>query len=302
MLFRLNFLVVFVAMVTNNGYMLYYICAMHTYWFITVYVFMRVLHSWNRNPRLMALKFAAYAFFNAIIFEIPGVSEKVFWPLHFVLGLDDGSPSIMHEWTFRSGLDHWACFCGMLCAYNYPHFENYMTYLDSKSADSKESLRKLLIRMGIAAACICLGCVWFFSVMGLEKYTYNSYHPYTSMIPVVCFIVLRNIHPKLRSYHIGLFAWLGKITLETYLSQLHIYLMANARTLLVFLDGYPMLNFALVTILYLVVSHRLFVITNDCSNFLLPHTKDMRRVLRNFACTALLFLLSMGVFFSVKIL
>ncbi|GFS25912.1 CAS1 domain-containing protein 1-like [Elysia marginata] len=302
MLFRLNFLVLFVALVTNNEYMLYYICAMHTYWFLTVYAFMRVLQSWNRNSKLMALKFAAYAFFNAIIFDIPGVSQVVFRPLHLILGLHDGSPDIMHEWSFRAGLDHWACFFGMLCAYNYPHFEKYMAYLDSKSSDPREAMRKLLMRLAIAAACLCAGFIWFFSFMRLEKYSYNAYHPYTSMIPVLCFIILRNIHPFLRSYHIGLFAWLGKITLETYLSQLHIYLLANARTLLTLLTGYPMLNFALATILYLVVSHRLFVITNDCSNFLLPHSKDVRRSLRNFAGMAAVLALSSAIFFALKVL
>ena len=32
MLFRLNFLVIFVCAAVDNEYMLYYICVMHTYW------------------------------------------------------------------------------------------------------------------------------------------------------------------------------------------------------------------------------------------------------------------------------
>ncbi|GFO12587.1 cas1 domain-containing protein 1-like [Plakobranchus ocellatus] len=301
MLFRLNFLVIFVAIVTNNEYMLYYICAMHTYWFLTVYVFMRVLSSWNRVSHLMAAKFLAYAVFNAIVFDIPGVSQAVFRPLHLILGLHNGKPDIMHEWSFRAGLDHWACFFGMLCAYNYPHFEHLMAYVDSKSSDSHEVLRKLLIRLGLTAACLCAGFVWFFVFMGLEKYPYNSFHPYTSLIPILCFIILRNIHPVLRSYHIGLFAWLGKITLETYLSQLHIYLLANARTLLTLMTGYPMLNFCLVTILYLAISHRLFLITNDCSSFLLPSSKDMRRTLRVVMAALLLLALSLSIPYALRV-
>ncbi|XP_055871563.1 uncharacterized protein LOC129923644 [Biomphalaria glabrata] len=287
MMFRLNFMVIFVAMATNNEYMLYYICAMHTYWFISVYVFMRVLQSWNRNRKLMALKFLAYAIFNSVIFEIPSLGYYIFWPFKFLLGLHDNSPDVLHEWIFRAGLDHWACFFGMLCAYNYPHFEMLMHYLDSKSISKNEALKKQCVRALMGAICLVLGFVWYFVFMTKDKYQYNGIHPYTSIIPILVYIVLRNIHPYFRSYHVSLFAWLGKITLETYLSQIHIYLLSNARTLLVFLHGYPLLNFSLTTIIYLFMSHTMFSITNDCSTYFLP--KDHKKLLMNVMCMTALF-------------
>ena len=47
MMFRLNFLVVMVMAVTRNEFVRYYVCAMHTYWFITVYVMLAVFKSHN---------------------------------------------------------------------------------------------------------------------------------------------------------------------------------------------------------------------------------------------------------------
>lgn len=47
MMFRLNFLVVMVMAVTNNEFVRYYVCAMHTYWFITVYAMMAVFKRYN---------------------------------------------------------------------------------------------------------------------------------------------------------------------------------------------------------------------------------------------------------------
>lgn len=47
MMFRLNFLVVMVMAVTNHEFVRYYVCAMHTYWFITVYVMMSVFKRYN---------------------------------------------------------------------------------------------------------------------------------------------------------------------------------------------------------------------------------------------------------------
>ncbi|KAH9496689.1 Protein REDUCED WALL ACETYLATION 2 [Bulinus truncatus] len=298
MMFRLNFLVIFVAMTTNNEYMLYYICAMHTYWFLSVYAFMRVLQSWNRTRKLMALKFLAYAAFNSVVFEIPGLAYYIFRPFQFILGLHDSSEDVLHEWIFRARLDHWACFFGMLCAYNYPHFEALMHYLDSKSISRNEEIKKLCIRGVMGGAGMVLGFVWYFYFMTRDKYEYNAVHPYTSAIPILVYIVLRNIHPYIRSYHVNLFAWLGKITLETYLSQLHIYLLSNARTLLVFIHGYPLLNFSLTTIMYLLTSHALFKVTNDCSTYFIP--RDHKRLLLNLLCLLLLFGVSATIAFPLS--
>ncbi|ESO86103.1 hypothetical protein LOTGIDRAFT_63982, partial [Lottia gigantea] len=278
MLFRLNFLVIFVCFVTKNEYILYYICAMHTYWFFSVYLFMRVLSSWNQDRIKMAVKFGAYIVCNALMFEIPGAVSTVFRPLWFIFQYHDGKHDIMHEWEFRLGLDHWACLVGMLCAYNYPHFEAFMKWIEDNSTTAQEMYRKMAIRLGMVAAAILSLIVWYFTILTKDKYSYNAIHPYTSFIPILSYIVLRNSFPILRKYHVHLFAWLGKITLETYLCQLHIYLQSNAKDLLLFIPESRLLNFSLSTIIYLIASYFLFLITNNFSSFLIP--KDVKLVLR----------------------
>ena len=89
MLFRLNFFVLALCSTLSNNYMLYYICAMHTYWFLSVYATMCIAPHLNYQPRTMALKFAVYAAVNFLIFDVAGAAEFVFRPFSPILGYND---------------------------------------------------------------------------------------------------------------------------------------------------------------------------------------------------------------------
>ena len=282
MLFRLDFFVVVICLTVHNAYMVYYICAMHTYWFLSVYALMGVFSTWNQHRVRMAIKLVVYAVVNAAIFDVSAVAGTVFRPLSFVLGLADNPIDDLHEWLFRVGLDHWACFVGMLCAYNYPHWETFITFLEG-DFNSRRCFGVIghgdLVKTGIVAVLTAFFGAWFVLVLPLPKYTYNRIHPYTSWIPIVVYIIARNLWPALRVRYVHLFAWLGKITLETYLSQLHIYLQSNARHLISYIPGYPLMNFSLATVIYLSASYQLFHLTTAISAFLIP--ADRKLLLRN---------------------
>ena len=289
MMWRLNFFVFFTCLVMRNDYTLYYICPMHT----------RSRSSctspcWrtknNDKNGVVAAKVLACVVFVYVLWEVPGVFGVVFKPFEFLLKYTDPTkPDVdpMHEWFFRSGLDRYVWIYGMVCAYAHPRYEAFLKWVDEKPQTARVAIQSLM------AGATLLVLYWYHErIYVLPKLEYNKVHPYTSWIPITCFIVLRNLTQTLRNFYVELFCVCGKITLETYISQFHIWLSTSnvpngqPSKLMSLVPGYPLINFGLATVAYVGVSHRVFALTNELKVACVP--SDMRKITANAIMGALM--------------
>ena len=225
MLWRLNFSVLLLMWTHGNTWILYYICPMHTFYFLMVYATMYVYSSSNYTKWGIRFKLLAVGF---IIFMIWDVNHGIFDIIFSFLGTDKvigaGQGSVW-EYYFRTSLDHYSSFLGMIFAVNFPLAEQYFQKAKGPS-------------LWVAGILMAGATVWWYMrYYCLEKMQYNLYHAYTAIVPLTSYIFFRNITPFVRSSVSMSFHDLGKTTLETYLLQHHIWLTSNAKTLLTIVPG-----------------------------------------------------------------
>eukprot|EP00928_Gymnodinium_smaydae_P044370 TRINITY_DN295_c0_g1_i1.p1 TRINITY_DN295_c0_g1~~TRINITY_DN295_c0_g1_i1.p1 ORF type:complete len:568 (-),score=115.60 TRINITY_DN295_c0_g1_i1:22-1725(-) len=285
MLFRLNFLGFCVCIALNNELMLYYICPMHTFFTVLVILALFVGRRYNQSTSGVWLKVLVIAAITVLVYDGPsfifnGLFDTVpYWKRMFVFH-DPLHPEFedeMHEWHFRSGLDRFNWVFGMLVAMHLPQLGDMLEKIDSLESPSKHAARG-----GLAFVVLVLGAFWVHQVFLLDKYDYNKVHPFTSIIPLVLFIILRNITPTLRQHYLYAFAWIGQYTLETYILQFHVWMRTTGingspKSLIAFIPGFFYANFIVGTAIYIFLSIRFFKLTGVLRDALIPGGEDQLR-------------------------
>ena len=83
-----------------------------------------------------------------------------------------------------------------------------------------------------AASAGAIAAYAYLQSRGTTKSSSNALHTYISPLPILAFVHLRNCTQALRNHYSTGYAWVGKISLETFILQYHIWLAADTQGLL----------------------------------------------------------------------
>ena len=269
MLWRLNFSVLLLMWTHGNTWILYYICPMHTFYFLMVYATMYAYSHVNHTKYGIRYKLLAVGVLIYIVWDVNG---GLFDTLFAWLGTDKiigASNGSVWEYYFRTSLDHWSSYLGMIFALNFPLIEQYYKIATVGGSGP------LYV---CAAIMLALVLWWFFIIYLKPKMEYNLLHSYFAIIPLTAYVFFRNISMAARSYVSMSLHDLGKTTLETYLLQHHIWLTSNAKTLLTWIPDQPYINFGIATIVFFIVSKELYRITMSLRGLIVPDDPTVARL------------------------
>lgn len=282
-LFRLNLLVVVLCLCMNRPYQFYYFVPLVSFWFLIIYVTMATIPhvtstSAEVNPLqylYIVLKFVALFSIVTVLYMSEVFFEKIFvtrpWKALFVT-TDDS----IKEWWFRWKIDRYGVAFGMLFAFAYHLLKQYR-FLDDHNHGNLFS-RGITLTATLASF-VGIGIYATFAFLCRNKPECNEVHPYISFVPIISYIILRNISGLLRTRYSTFFAWFGRISLELFIAQYHIWLAADTHGVLVLVPGYPVLNVMVTSFIFVCIAHEVHHLTRVLVKYAIPG--DWRYLVRN---------------------
>lgn len=227
-LLRLNMLPCCLALVMNNQYDFYYFPGLASLWFIIVYLtFWRRSEFRDMRPSAVftLLRIALSASVLRTILNHASLFTDFSSAQRWKYGPLFNGPELL----FRVELDWLVPFFGMALAVLQPSIQK--TMLNMPHEMLLATGKKLQVIWVTVAICLIWG--WFqLAKSSKDKYEYNAWHARISIMPVVAYIIVRNLTVSLRSRASSLFAWVGACSLELFVLQYHIWLAADTKGLL----------------------------------------------------------------------
>jgi hypothetical protein len=223
---RLNLLTCVLAYTMDTNYLFYYFSPLVSFWFAAIWVAMFVGYKYNNHGWFILSKIIIMGVITGFIIHYPGILEFIFDFLTWAFKIQWN----VTEWRFRLSLDAWIVYVGMICAYISIKISEY------KLPAEYPFMWK--ITKYVSAVLSILGMIGFFWFeLSMSKASYNGYQPYISWIPILSFVCLRNCTRLFRNTYSRFFAFIGKISLETFIGQFHMWLAADTTGLLVIIPN-----------------------------------------------------------------
>ncbi|CAG0914265.1 unnamed protein product [Notodromas monacha] len=283
-MFRMNFLVFGLCLMMNRPFQFYYFVPLISYWYAVTYVVFALpprvtAMSCDAKPYnylYVVLKLVAMLAFSSILYTSEVFFERIFvtrpWKALFVTPDDD-----IHEWWFRWSLDRYSMAYGAIFGLGYHLVHKY--HLVDDSNHSNLWTRGWTLAFTLLAT-LGMGAYTTFTFFCRSKPECNEVHSYVVFVPLLAFVVLRNVSGVLRTRYSTMFAWFGKISLELFVGQFHMWLAADTHGVLVLVPSYPVANVLVTSFIFVCLAHEIHRVTEVLTPLLVPN--DWKPLLRNF--------------------
>ncbi|KPM02345.1 CAS1 domain-containing protein [Sarcoptes scabiei] len=312
-IFRLNFLAVCLCLCMNRPYQFYYFVPLVSFWFFVIYSFFKIIpvvtetssEANSSHYFYLILKFITLFALISILYTSEVFFESLFLirPWKFMFVSNDDS---IKEWWFRWRIDRYSVLCGMISAFCLQMLRKYRIIHESNphlfSSTRLNILMTISTIIGLFVSAtiminhsiklrlllLSFSSLQFFYVLTnpiamsftpmFFSFRYDSVSVLLSTI-ILSFVVLRNNSKWFRIRFSVLFSWFGRISLELFLCQYHIWLAADTHGILVLIPSYPVLNVIITSFIFISIAHEMHAITNRFSQYSI--TNDWRFTLRN---------------------
>jgi hypothetical protein len=257
---RLNFLTFVLQYLMDTDYLSYYFTPLVSFWFLVIWIVMYAGHQWNKVPVFMVFKLLLACGLTTAFIKVEGILEFLFSVLETVCNVHWDA----REWRFRLALDAYIVYVGMICAFAFIKMTEHKVMDHPRWTTVK--------RCSVLVSAFAMVWYFWYELTRENKIVYNQTHPYISWVPILAFIVLRNANAYLRNTHSEFYAFIGKISLETFIGQFHMWLAGDTKGLLVIL-AHPewvaglgwWINLAVSSCLFIFVCHYTSQATHDIS-------------------------------------
>jgi hypothetical protein len=233
-LIRLNLLSCVLPYMMRTDYQFYYFAPLVSFWFLVIYFTLKFGHRNNHSTNFVMKKVLLSAMILTAFTMIPGILEFVTFTLKYTCAISWN----IREWRFRMFLDMYIVYVGMIVAILF-HRTSQLRSGPVVPRMAVDSILQVAITHGklyrtgtVLLSLVLLPGFWSLTRRSPNKQDYNWWMPFISFIPILSVVTLRNCHRLLRDYHSRFFAWLGRISLETYILQYHIWLAGDTKGLL----------------------------------------------------------------------
>ncbi|KAL8885179.1 MAG: hypothetical protein Q9215_006929 [Flavoplaca cf. flavocitrina] len=230
-LVRYNLLSCMLPYIMATDYLFYYFAPLVSFWYLVVYLTMRIGSSKNTSMAFLLGKIGMSAGIVTVLARAPILFERIFQFLQYTCHIHWN----VKEWQFRLQLDCYIVYCGMVAAIVYCKVSDILRGQPFSQNTLSGIIRRHWNKIPLIAAVVALVTLvafGYFIQQFSDKVSYNRWVPFVSLFPILAFVILRNCNRHFRHFYSSAFAWLGRCSLETFTLQFHIWLAADTKALL----------------------------------------------------------------------